>query len=293
MVIHYYIFPEGCEPLRLPKQLVASLVAGQGAIPQYAGTQQKIIDAVIQMDDGKPIKLLDVDAYVWIFDNDGRIVDGVQDARDLVRGSLRASNSGTVVELESHAKKRELNQKYRWDPGKSEINKIIADTWPKQKTDRLKYVKGVSKRKPPLTYDARHSLDEISSIMWKIPHQIGRLKEPSLRGFAFEARKLSEEDPDYPELYAAIADMADYQIELSRRKRTGKGIWYAVVNVMHWDDAFGQHIETHHQRCCDRKEAVCAARQLLTEYAPRLDHNITIETELLTDLEWQRRGESD
>jgi hypothetical protein len=293
MTSRYYLFPEDEEdPLRISHRVVDGLVRGTDFLPDYAGTRQRILSAVIELEDGKPTELLGIQGSIWVFDGEGGIRTGLHQAMALGMDALPtiSRQSGTVVALHPHKSKRRLEQEFRWEPQKADIDLVIADIWPKKRADRLKSVAGVAKRKPPLTWDAKQAITEISADFWKISHAIEELKEPSQKSFGHEARKRSKLDPEFPHLYRAIADMSDWHLEVQKRKRTGKGVWFAVVEVLVWRDSVGEAVERFFEKHNDRDSAVLAARRMLAEHAHKFNDNTTVEAELLTDMEWEQRA---
>lgn len=287
----HYIFPTDEEPRRLAHRVLNGLIFGKDLLPQFAGTRQRVLSAVLENEDGKPSRLVSVEGSIWIFDADGGIQEGLHEALREVMNSIGgdATDSSTVVELHPRLSRKRLEKEFRWQPGKQELNQIIADIWPKKKADRLKSADGWSKRKPPLTFDARQAIDEISGLFWKISTAIEQLMESSQKSFGFEARERSRADPEYAHLYGAIADMSDWHLEVQRRRRTGKGVWYAVVNVTMWDGHVGRSVARFHDECEGKQAAVVAARKLLAQHADRFAENITVEAEVITDLEWKAR----
>jgi hypothetical protein len=156
-----------------------------------------------------------------------------------------------VVALQPKLSKKRAEEEHRWTLGRAELDRIAADIWPKAKSDRMKSAQGVSARRPPLTCDARHALDEASADLWKVSHD--ELKEP----------------------------------EILRRRRVGKGVWYAVVDVIMWDDDHvGRSLGRFHERCEGKQAPVAAARNLLGQHAKEFAENITVEAEVL---QWQER----
>ncbi|CAH2394826.1 hypothetical protein [Mesorhizobium escarrei] len=287
----HYLFPNEGEPLRMSLRLVEGLIFGKDILPQYAGTKQRVLSATLEFDEAKkPTRILRTEASVWVFDQHGGIRQGLHEALALAMDILPTpARDDTVVELRPRTKKQKLEKEFRWEPGKAEIDRVISDIWPKRKADRLKAAEGVAKRKPPLTYDASRALDEASEGFWKIEHAIERLKEPSLKGFAFGARQRSEANPEEGSLFRAIAEMAERRSEILRRRRVGKGVWYALVDVTRWDDGVGTSISAYHERCEGKAAAIAAARRLLAAHADKFAEDITVEAEVLTDLEWQDR----
>ncbi|UDL87017.1 PAS domain-containing protein [Mesorhizobium sp. PAMC28654] len=140
-------------------------------------------------------------------------------------------------------------------------------------------------------FEARQAIDEISGMFWKISSAIEDLKgEPSQKSLGFEARERARADSEYAFLYRAIADISDWHLEVQRRRRTGKGVWYAVVDITMWDDdRVGRSVGRFHQECTGKQAAVAAARKLLAQHADQFAENITVEAEVITDIEWQER----
>ncbi|WP_426229349.1 hypothetical protein [Pararhizobium sp. DWP3-4] len=292
MSLRHYLFPEQEPPLRLSQRLVEGLVAGTDAMPQYAGTRQKILTARLQLDEGKPLEILDTSGSTWTFDGTGGIREGLHSSFAEVMSSLGVSESSnqTVVDLRPRISKKKIDTEHRWQPSTADIERVIKDIWPKTKADRLHQAAGVSKRRPPLTYDAKHALDEIAGGFWKIENSIDNLKEPSLKGFIFEARTRSSDDPEYGLLYQAVAEMAQERFEILRAQRSDKGVWYALVEVTLWQDHIGECVERVFEKCSGKGAAITTARRLLAANANKFSENVTVEAELLTELEWIRRS---
>lgn len=275
-------------------RLVDGLVLGKETLPQFSETRQRVLSTNVDVDEGKPQRLTSTEGTIWIFDHEGGIQAGLREAFALTMELMPTpKKDATVVELRPRVKKNILEEEFRWEPGKHDIERVVADIWPKQKSDRLKALNSNTKRKPPLTYEARRAIGATSEAFWKIPYEIEKLKEPSLRSFMAEARHRSNHDPDFSHLYRAIADMAEWQLEIEKRRRTGKGVWYAVVEVMMWRDGVGEAVSRYYERCSNRDDAVAAARCLLAKHAHEFSDMTTVEAELLTDLEWNRRDYSD
>jgi hypothetical protein len=293
MSTRYYLFPDDGEPQRLSRRLVEGLIFGKDSLPQYAETRQKVASVALENDGLKPVRILSTQGTFWDFDREGGIREGLQRSfSEFMEAGLDTQrDAGTVVALRPRLNKQRLEAEHRWALGRSEIDRIVADIWPKDRSSRLKQVKGVSRKKPPLTFDAKLALDEVSSTFWKISSAMDHLKEPSLKGLAFEARQRSVQDhPDYGSLYRAVAEMAEQRLEIIKRRRSSKGVWYAALDVTQWDaERVGRLLVTFHERCDGRAAAVKAARRLLTEHASKFAEDITIEAEILTELEWKAR----
>lgn len=291
MSMRHYLFPDDSDPLRLSQRLVNNLIRGGDALPQFANTRQRVAGVILSIEGGKPQEIVGIEGTIWKFDDNGRIDHGLSDALALAMDSLPDFRSGgTVVALQPRRSKKALDNEYRWTPSPAEVDRIVADIWPKRKEDRLKALGGHAQQSPRMTFEAKHVLNQIEPLFWDVARQIEMLKDPSLKALAFQVRQRAISDPDYAPLYRAAAELADHQLELSRRRRTGKGIWYAVVEIMAWKDGVGEAVERYFERCSSRAAAVSAARRLMAEHVHKFDAEVTVEAELLTDLEWERRG---
>jgi hypothetical protein len=61
-----------------------------------------------------------------------------------------------------------------------------------------------------------------------------------------------------------------------------------LVEVIRWDEEHvGDSVAAYHERCEGKQAAEDAARRLLIEHAGKFAENISIEAEVLTDLEWR------
>lgn len=290
LTTRFYIFPDDSEPVRLSNTLVDGLYHGRDCLPQFAGTGQRILVAFLEFENSKPQRISRIEGSIWKFDFEGSIQQGRREAFALMMESLPTpQQTGTVVALQPRTERKRLEQEFSWEPGESEIDRVVADIWPKKKADRLELLTSSTKRKPPLTYDARRALDIVTKNFWKIPYEIERLKEPSLKSFLAEARERSDEDLDFSHLYRALADMAEWQLEVTRRRRSGKGVWYALIEIVVITDEKSETVAQYYERCSGRKDAVKAARHLLAQHAEKLDETTRVEAEVMTDLEWERR----
>ncbi|MGN7772194.1 hypothetical protein [Phyllobacterium sp. 22552] len=288
--VRYFLFPEGSEPLRLSQRLIDGLVRGTDALPQFANSSQKVMDVLLENVDGKAVEIHSASGSIWAFDKAGVVSAHLREAMAAFMdvASQRTATSSTVVALQPRLDKKRVEEKYRWKPTRVHIDRVAKDIWPKVKGDRLKDAKGVAGRRPPLTYDAKNAIEKASAEFWKIANEIEDLKPPSLKGFLYEVRQRFSNDPDYRHLYEALAKMGEDQLELLKRRESGNGVWYAVVEVWRSTGAHSSDvIQVFHRRCEDRQKAVIATRELLAKHAGLFDDGITLEASVMTDTEWK------
>ncbi|WP_442580601.1 hypothetical protein ACSBOB_00935 [Mesorhizobium sp. ASY16-5R] len=288
--VRRYLLPETAEPRRISNRLANGLIFGEDAIPEYAGTRQKILTVYIDNEEGKPQQVRGADGSVWVFDDEGKIREGLLEALRLAMDSmpLPEKDDATVVNITGKLQRKRLERQYRWEPTAHDIDRVLKDIWPAKDDKQFKMEKGEKPVRPAMTWQATEAMRKVQSQFFEIDHAVDRLPERSLPGFAFEARSRSEDDPDFGPIYRAVAEMAELRLEIMRRRRRNKGIWYARLSITMWGtDHIGEEVGSHFERCESRKAAVAAARRLLVEHAPKFDETTTVDAELFTELEWE------
>ena len=284
-----YIIEASGAMKRLPKRVLDNLIFARDAIPEYAGTTQRVVSAIIENESGKPVRILDAHGYYWQFDGEGRIDKGLQSsAAELWSFAHSKTNSDAkVVNLTPEIKRREFKNKHRWDVTKDILDQIASDIWPVYHGPMgdVTAVKGKLPKKPPLTWEARRALPEISAKLSMISYELSKLSEPALKGLAFEARRTADFGEEAP-LWRGLADECDRRREISSCRRTGKGIWYAVLEIFLAESAdVSRSILTVCEKCEGKDAAVHAARKLIMAHADKFSDCYSIETHVYTDLE--------
>ena len=138
-----------------------------------------------------------------------------------------------------------------------------------------------------MTYEAKEALRKIDEKLASVGFELDRLSEPALKGLAFEARKRAKAQSG---LWAGLADECDHIREIKGRRRTGRGIGYAVIEAERPDanDADVTHIdEVAFEKCSGRKAAAEAAGRLLKEHAHSLREDMMLRSALYCELEWE------
>lgn len=116
---------------------------------------------------------------------------------------------------------------------------------------------------------------------------LGGLASLTLKGVAFEARENAKIEADGP-LWLGVSEAAERYREIQVRRRTGRGVWYAHVEILRWDavQRTGEAIASFSERCDSKVKAEEAARRLLTENAKYFTAETSVEAEVLCELEW-------
>ena len=101
MSSRYYLFPDEGEPLTLSRRLVQGLVFGKDALPQYAGTRQRVATVYLEMEGGKPLRISGAQGEYFVFDEKGDIRRGLtRSAGDFMNAAFPTPNdNGSVVSL--------------------------------------------------------------------------------------------------------------------------------------------------------------------------------------------------
>lgn len=293
-----YVLRENGQLQRVSSRVGMGLHIGIDAIPEFAGTRQKAIEALIESEDGKPVAILSATGVYWEFDAEGRL-DLAESRRwifDRIArrfGSGKPKADGNLVDIKDRLHKKQLEAKHRWKVTGEILDRIAADLWPSEAAalEKITTVKGKAPVRPPFTADAADALSKLQTALSMFDLEMTRLSEPALRGLAFRMRELAATESPGPEVWGRLADEADRIRTIKARHRTGKGYWYAVVSIWHRDSETEMHqVDQKLERCIGRPAAVEAARRLLAEEAKRFDADISVEAEVLTDLEVEDRG---
>lgn len=270
------------------------LCQGRDALPQFAGTKQKVANAIIEVENGKPARIVNIEGTYLDFDSAGKIQDALwrgaveaMDTYDALERSKRTKGS-KVVDLAPKLNRERWQRENRWTPSKHDIDLVSENVFDRQKPSNppLKAVKGIARKPPPLTYEAKAAIDEVRTKLFAVEGKLESLSEQSLKGLAFEARRLATDDLN--QLWLGVAEAADRRGEILARYRTGKGTWYASVEIIRWD-AFrrsGESSSVAHEKCNSKKEAEEAARKLLSENAKCFSAQTSVEARVVCDLEW-------
>lgn len=289
--VRIYIFDEAGTVKRVPRRIQDSLVFGHDAIPEYAGTRQRVAQVLVENEHGKPVRILDATGSYWIFDKEGRIDQALQSRLALAMEfafSEPTNRKGKVVDLRPELKRKKYEEEHFWELTVEDLNRITADLWPNlADAAEVQTVKGKAPKRPPLTHEAKNALSEITSKIGAILRELDDLSEPALKGLIYEANRTARAYSETRHLWGAVALEADKKREIKARHRTGKGVFYAVLHVWHQvSHNEMREADTVEVKCQSKKAAIEVARRLLAENAHRFSEDVTIGADVISELEW-------
>jgi hypothetical protein len=287
--VRFYLFTaEGA--FRVAHRVVEGLVRGTDAIPKYAGTTQKAATIRIEGDDEGVARVVEAVGEFWRFDEVGKIHRSLREAGWRALESFPApatSGDDGVVDISPKLNRKKWERENRWELTKGDLDLIASDLQIdgfRKNGPRLRAVSGSAPRREPLTYEAKSAIREIESATYQIFGQLERLTESALKGLTFEAKTRAEDDP----LWTGIAAAAERRREILRRHRTGKGVWYAVIEGLRSEPGSnrGEIFTLAYEKCDSLKAAEAAARCLLIKNAEHFSQLIGIEPHVYSELEW-------
>ena len=129
----HYLFLEDGSLRRIPQRIANELPFGRDAIPEFAGTRQRVVNVVLELQDAKPVRILNARGSYFEFDDEGRVDEHLRNSmadRMDIAFAPRAKSKGTVVDLVPEIKRRELDARDRWTLSADDLDKIAADLWP-------------------------------------------------------------------------------------------------------------------------------------------------------------------
>jgi len=199
-----------------------------------------------------------------------------------------SSHGHPVIDLQSRAKKRELEEKHRWEPTPPERQKIAAAALghPKRIVN-VKSVKHPPPREPTISFESRQAFNKLCELDWRAGLEMMNLSEQDLCGL----KRLLEEKLDKKDGSGAIMRGIVQRVDEKRRIRhlrcTGEGEWYAVVQLFKWAENYsGEVVRDWSQRCPTHQEALQLVRQLTAENAHHIGEHMSLESRLVSALEW-------
>ena len=130
LLIRYYLWADD-GPWRLPNRLHYDLMDRKVALPQYAGTKQKVLEVFARRTGGDTYSLQG-QGTVFTFEKNGYLkrapaeeVMGfvVERAREKLTG-------GNVVSIESALRERRFKNEHQWRPDRSMLHLVRCDFTP-------------------------------------------------------------------------------------------------------------------------------------------------------------------
>jgi hypothetical protein len=285
--VRHYLFTDDGQK-RIPQRVVDGLIHGRDAVPEYAGMKLRVASVSIETTNGRPQRIIDAIGAYFSFDEHGQIHRALQETVfGLFDGLGRQQEPNLkVVSLTRALDRKRWLENNRWTVGKDELDAVASDIWPKKGSPSFGVVKGTKAKPPPLTYDARSTLQEAQSKLSLLSFSLEQLSEPALKGLAFKAREIAEETHD--PLLRGLGDAADQRREILARHRTGRGSWFAVVEVVTWSRGRrdGRTSILASEKCPSVKKAEEAAQRLLAANAKHMREYTTVEASIYSELEW-------
>ena len=289
--IRYFVFADDGSLKHDPRRVSEGLHAGEDALPDFARSKQRVAEVVLDNEEGKPVRILDARGQYWSFDAEGRLDQS--DRFTFMRwcDPIREAPKGKVVDLRPNIERKKWEREHRWDVSAEDLDRLTAAVWPwanGEPEGGVQSVKGKAQKVPPMTHDGEEAFSKIRRSIIDISMELERLSEPALKGVAYEARRVGRLYQGEQSFHDVVAAKADHHREIKARYRTGKGAWYADLQVWLWNEArdSSEVIEHIEERCNSKPAAIAAARRLLAENAHRFDANIIVEVEVLSELEW-------
>jgi hypothetical protein len=188
IAIRFYLFSDdGLQ--RISHRLMDGLARGKDAMPQYAGTKQKIANVIVEMENGKPVELGRADGSFLTFDEAGQvhkdlIASGIA-AMETYRALERTDQTpaGTVIDLSPKLNREKWERENRWTPSKEDLDAICDDIWKRKRAAAPKVVqaKGIAPKPVTLSYEAKEAIREIQKQVWGIGGKLEHLTEATSR----------------------------------------------------------------------------------------------------------------
>ena len=125
--IRYYLWADD-GPWRLASRLHQDLIARKVALPQYAGTKQKMLEVMANSITSNQVSLKGRGS-IGTFDSDGFLEpSGAEELVGLMVDRLtRKLEGGNVVSIEPALRKRSFKREHLWKPTKAMLGLVETD----------------------------------------------------------------------------------------------------------------------------------------------------------------------
>jgi hypothetical protein len=125
---HYLFADDGL--YRLSHRVMSGLDRGEYALPQYAGTRQRVASVTLQNENRTPVKILEASGSYYSFDANGNVdrealQHKVRQMINLLPGALGRDRTSTVVDI-GHDVRRERFFREINGPGTPYIPTILG-----------------------------------------------------------------------------------------------------------------------------------------------------------------------
>jgi hypothetical protein len=293
--VRYFLFEQDGAIKRISKRIMDGLSQGDDALPGYAGSRQKVLEVIVDNEDGKPQAIDHFNGMFLDFDGEGRVDHSLRKslAAAMDIAFAREVNEDNVVSLKPRRERQIWQEKHRWTPTRAELDRVAEDLVRKPGHKAFANVAGVKARRAPLTYEAKSAVREVRAKLSMLAWPIGHLSERALPGFIDEARRLAVDEPEDQYFWEAAALEGERQRELKRLRRTGKGRWVAVFQLFrHVSSTEMRQDVVEHRECEGEQAAISALKVLVREHCDLVGPSHSIEARTMPILEWQLSGGS-
>ncbi|BBO14894.1 hypothetical protein CO683_23715 [Bradyrhizobium ottawaense] len=149
--IRFYLFAED-GLLAISQRVMMGLIRGQDAMPQYAGTKQKVADVILENEGKKPLRIETVQGSFLTFDDKGKV------HKDLVASGFAALETGMaleealkqpqtkIVDLTPKLNREKWERENRWTLSKDDLDAIADDIWRRKEASqpRIERAQGIA-----------------------------------------------------------------------------------------------------------------------------------------------------
>ena len=187
-----YVFDEKDQLHRIGQDLYGDLRFEDGEIGELKNQIVRIAYVSIETVDGKPSEISQVFGERWSMNRYGQPDARTRKLfREYRRQAFhrpdRAASANTdddVVDLERLFAEKQVQNALSWEPTDHEVTLIIHDVWPEtagKKITHASFLKSSEAKRPPLSFDARHTFDDLWKPILDIKQRFLRLSGKNQR----------------------------------------------------------------------------------------------------------------
>lgn len=129
----FFLFEDDGTVRRIPQRKVDRLLMGKIAFPEYAGRTMRAAFVILELQDGRPTTIANIEGSKRHFDREGcmrpRSADATLESGVFSLAEEPPSRDGNVIYIDKFLARKRRDEMYRWDPSPADITRMIEFIW--------------------------------------------------------------------------------------------------------------------------------------------------------------------
>jgi len=303
-----FLFEQSGQIRHISRKLTSAILQKDAALPEYAGQSLRVAFVHLAFLNRKPMMIPKIETSRWTFDNNG-LVEGSYLEECTLRLDLLVDPSSDVeshpvIDATRRLKEKRL-QELLWKPTPSEVKQLKNMIWkPKEKSRHVKKrnvvilpfmrsSKSKTLKNETISEQDKEVLPEIIPPLSDIRLEISMTDDDTLETISSKISKnyLPTADGIQRCLLEGIKTEIEQELAIRCAWQTGEGRWFAIATKKQAEDhkkssTLVEQIEL--VECDGIQSAFKAIGKLNEKYADLFDEKISVELEIMPELEYRK-----